>query len=162
MDTGDVSLAAVKVEVEEGPLHPQWTGVPGEVIPIRRRTSMVEFSASWRMTLIVLAITSWANASVVMVYDSPMTRTISILSAASGVALVASQFFRIRKFTLVVTMAAMWMQAWESWNVGEPSWNRARISVVFFALGLLAFTAWVYAMRRCWPRLTQLWRLPMI
>ena len=124
---------------------------------------MSEFTATWRFTVIVLAVACFGNSTVMFGSDSlPLQRVIGMLSAMAGPSLIASLRFSIRKITLVFAAVAMWLQVYVTLRDATEVVQAIRGGVVFFAFGLLAFGAWINAMRGCWPSLNRIWRVALI
>lgn len=126
---------------------------------------MIQFTASWRFTVIVLAIACLGNWAVMFTdrQVTSLTTAVASLSVMCSAALLASLVLKIRKFTLLLTAITMWLQVYESLSAPIQLASKFRSGSIMFALGLLAFGAWVHAMRHVWASLaTRPWRIVLI
>lgn len=125
---------------------------------------MTEFTATWRFTVIVLAIACAGNALLILSAQeiTALTRAISIISAGCAAALLASLWLKIRRFTLFLACVTMLMQAYETTLAPIELWAKIRLDSFCIAFALISFGAWLQAMKNHWPQITRVWRVALL
>lgn len=126
---------------------------------------MIQFTASWRFTVICLAMACLGNWAVMFTdrQVTSFTKLVATLSIMCAAALLASLAFEIRKFTLLLTAMTLWMQVAETCLAPIQLASKFRGGMVGFSLGLLAFGAWIHAMRHVWAHIaSKPWRVVLV